>query len=50
MEILPKQGISMTMYSFVLKIVPSRKTINLLKFLDKEIVDFLRKIRKSNGK
>lgn len=49
-EILPNLGISLTMYSFLLKIVPFRKTINLLKFLDKEIVDFLRKIRKSNGK
>lgn len=42
-EILPKIGISLTIYLFLLKIVPFKKTINLLKFLDKEIVTFLRK-------
>lgn len=49
-EILPKIGISLTMYLFLLKIVPFRKTINSLKFLDKKIVSFLRKIKENNRK
>lgn len=42
-EILPKIGSILSIYLFLLKIVPFKKTINLLKFLDKEIVTFLRK-------
>ena len=42
-EILPKIGSILSIYLFLLKIIPFKKTINLLKFLDKEIVTFLRK-------
>lgn len=49
-EILSRIGISLAMYSFLLKIGPFEKNVDLLKFLDKEIIDFLRKIRKNNGK
>lgn len=49
-KMLHGMGISLTLYALVLRIFPLKETISLLKFLDKKIVGFLRKIRKNNEK